>query len=225
MPSFADISQRALAALSEADDYYSHTKLVWRFFQKSINDGARVKFQNFDTGKEVDQDVLVNRSQHYVVKYLTSWTFQHMVAIFETFFFESLQLWLATYPGRLSNKQVEFGKILEKEKAEIVQMVIEKEINEITYGRVTEWFKRLNEFKLKCPTDDEIGRLAEIKASRDVLVHGNAKTNRIYVDKAGKYARYKIDEPLEINEKYLHESRAFLQEIIKNISTSYENKV
>jgi hypothetical protein len=40
------------------------------------------------------------------------------------------------------------------------------------YERPTGWFAYLNEkVKLGCPTEDEVDRIAEAMASRDVLVH------------------------------------------------------
>ena len=39
--------------------------------------------------------------------------------------------------------------------------------------------------KLGCPTDDEIERIAEMKATRDLLIHNLGIANKTYLDKAG----------------------------------------
>jgi hypothetical protein len=49
---------------------------------------------------------------------------------------------------------------------------IGKELNDVLYERPAEEFAYLEDkVKLDCPTMDKIDRIAEAKASRDVLIH------------------------------------------------------
>jgi hypothetical protein len=134
-----DLVGRSLAALDASHDYFTHTKKVWRLLQQDIRKGRKFAVRNKVTGTSVDQQAVLGLSQTYVTKYLTSSTFQDFVSLFENFFFDLLRLWLATYPGSLSNRQVEFGEILKApDKATITLAVVDKELNELKYKRVAD---------------------------------------------------------------------------------------
>src|SRR5579885_33058 len=105
------LANRTLSALDESHDYYTYTKRVWRLLQQIVREGRRFTFRNLTTGTRVDEQVLLGRAQRYVTDYLTSFTFQHFVSLFEDFFFGLLRSWLAAYPGSLSRKQVEMSAI------------------------------------------------------------------------------------------------------------------
>jgi hypothetical protein len=57
--------------------------------------------------------------------------------------------------------------------------------------------------------NDLIAACAEMKASRDLIVHNNGQINRLYLDKAGRLARGQIGSELSIDEDYF-------EEVIKN---------
>src|SRR5574340_81082 len=198
------LTNRTLSALEASHDYYTYTKRVWRLLQKVVKEGRKFSFRNLTTGTSVDEQVLLGRAQDYVTDYLMSSTFQHFVSLFEDFLFQLLRYWLAAYPASLSRKHVEVGAVLKApDKSAIVLAVVDKELNELKYERLPDWFayaKRL--INLGCPSEDEIQTLAEIKASRDILVHNNGIVNATYVDKAGSRARYADGARLEIPEQY-----------------------
>ena len=181
------LTTRTLSALEASHDYYTYTKRVWRLLQQIVKEGRKFTFRNLTTGTRVDEQVLLGRAQLYVTDYLMSSTFQHFVSLFEDFFFELLRFWLAAYPASLSKKQVEMGAVLKApDKSAIVLTVVDKELNELKYERLADWFAYLERLtNLGCPTADEIEKLAEIKASRDILVHNNGIANATYVSKAG----------------------------------------
>lgn len=221
------LADRSLAALSEGHDYFTFSKRVWQLLRKDIAIGRQVTFHNRTTGKTVNQEVLPDLALHYVAEYLTGATFQHFVSLFEDFVFDLLRHWLAAYPGSLAKKQIEFGTVLQApDKAALTLAVVDRELNELKYERVAEWFAYLERLaKLGCPTAAEVGRLAEIKASRDILAHNKGVANAIYVAKAGKLARCETEEPLEISEKYLRESWETIRKVVRDVSTAAVKKV
>ncbi len=164
------LTTRTLSALEASHDYYTYTKRVWRLLQQIVKEGRKFTFRNLTTGTRVDEQVLLGRAQLYVTDYLMSSTFQHFVSLFEDFFFELLRSWLAAYPASLSKKQVEISAVLKApDKSAIVLTVVDKELNELKYERLADWFAYLERLtNLGCPTADEIEKLAEIKASRDI---------------------------------------------------------
>jgi hypothetical protein len=203
------------------------TKRVWRLLQRNVKEGLQFSFRNLTTGTKVDEQVLLGRAQLYVTDYLTSSTFQHFVSLFEEFFFGLLRLWLLAYPGSLSKKQVEMGTILGAPDVNwIVSNVVDRELNERKYERVTDWFAYLEKVaKLGCPEPDDIDRLAEIKASRDTLVHSRGVANETYLAKSGSGARCQIGERLEFSDQYHRESWETIKRIVRDVSDAAIRKI
>ena len=138
-----------------------------------------------------------------------------------------LRFWLAAYPASLSKKQVEIGAVLKApDKSAIILTVVEKELNELKYERLVDWFAYLERLaNLDCPIADDVEKLAEIKASRDILVHNNGIANATYVSKAGTRARYKDGEKLEIPEHYHRASWETINKVVRDVSAASTGKV
>jgi hypothetical protein len=77
---------------------------------------------------------------------------------------------------------------------------------------------------LGCPSEDEIVRLAEVKASRDVLVHNQGVVNSIYRDRAGGLARFPAGQSLEISEPYLNDAFLLVRKILTDLSRAASEK-
>jgi hypothetical protein len=217
-----DLRNRILAALDAGHDYSTYTKGVWRLLRQDIKGGRQFNLRNVATGTKLDERALLGHARVYINDYLMSSTFQHFVSLFEEFFFDLLRLWLAAFPHSLSRKQLEFGTVLKaSDKAAIVLAVVDKELNELKYERLADWFTYLDRLvKLGCPTADEIERLAEIKASRDILVHNKGIANAAYVSKAGGRARFKDGEKLRIPERYHRESWETIKKVVSDVSAA-----
>ena len=74
--------------------------------------------------------------------------------------------------------------------------------------------------KLGCPTPVEIDRIAEAKASRDVLVHNQGVASKTYESKAGNLARYKDGQSIDISEHYHRETWELIRKVIGDISNA-----
>jgi hypothetical protein len=216
------LATRTVSALGASHDYYTYTKRVWRLVQGLVREGRTFSFRNLTTGTRVDEKQLLSRAQDYVTNYLISSSFQHFVTLFEDFVFGLLRSWLAAYPAGLSGKQIEMGAVLAaSDTSELVLMVVDKELNDLKYKRVLEWFTYLDRLvNLGCPTIDEIEQLAEIKTSRDILAHNNGIVNATYVSKAGNRARFQIGERLEISEPYPRASWETIRKVVHDVSAA-----
>jgi hypothetical protein len=221
-----DLENRILAALDAGHDYYTYTKRVWRLLQQDVNGGRRFNLRNVATGSKIDERALLGRAKIYVGDYLVSSTFQHFVLLFEEFLFDLLRLWLVAHPHSLSRKQLEFVTVLKAtDKTAIVFTVVDKELNELKYERIADWFAYLDRLvKLGCPAAGEIERLAEIKASRDILVHNKGIANLAYVSKAESRARCKDGEKLRVTEKYHRESWEIIKKVVRDVSAAAVSK-
>ncbi|HWG43423.1 MAG TPA: hypothetical protein VN688_11610 [Gemmataceae bacterium] len=216
------LRDRVLADLNAAHDYHNESVFAWRTIHDLILFGTRFSFQNAVTGTISTQAEVLHKSLGYVSGQLTEATFQQFISIFEGFFFDFLRLWIAAYPRNLLGKKVDFKAILEApDKDAIILLAVNKELNEVLYERPTSWFAYLEEkVKLGCPTVDEIDRIAEAKASRDVLVHNRGIAGKSYESKAGRFARYKDGERIDISEPYHRQIWEVIRKVVADISNA-----
>src|SRR5258706_6315855 len=221
------LRDRVLADLNAAHDYYTDTKIAWDIARRAIAAGHTFSIQNMTTGTLTTHADLAGKSRGYVAEQLAEATFQQFISIFENYFFDLLRLWLMAYPKNLSGKKVDFKDVLDApDKDAITSRVVSKEVNEILYERPTGWFQYVNDkAKLGCPTQDEIGRIAESKASRDVLVHNRGVASKTYESKAGKLARYQDGQRMYIPEHYHRQTWELLRKVVTDISNAAIAKV
>lgn len=215
----SSLRSECLAALDASHNYYGHTKSAWRLVQQLVRQGQTVTIQNQVTGNTVNESELAGLAQTYVTGYLASATFQHFVSLFERFIFDFLQAWLTEYPGSLSATQLQLRTVLDAaDKQEIIVSVVRKEILGLAYKRVPEWFAYMEKVcQLGCPTHDQIVQLAEIKASRDVLVHNGGIANLTYINKSMGFARFASGETLDLPEHYHRDSWQLLKHLVSEI--------
>lgn len=223
----AALRDRMLAELDSAHDYHEDTRTAWRVANEAIAAGTTFATRNDATGTLTTQADLVRKTQGYVNAQLAEATFQQFIALFEAFFFDFLRLVLVADPRSLSGKKVEFKAILDApDKESITLLVVDKELNEVLYERPAAWFGYLEgRVKLGCPSADEIARLAEAKATRDVLVHGRGVAGKIYESKAGKLARYRDGERIEIPEPYHRATWELVRTMVADISDAATAKL
>jgi hypothetical protein len=216
------LRDQALEDLNAAHDYYTDTKTAWDIVRQFIAAGRTFSIQNTTTGTVTTQAELGVRARGYVAEQLAEATFQHFISIFENYFFSLLRLWLVAHPQNLIGKKVDFKAVLEApDKDALVVLAVNKELNEILYERPTSWFTYLNEkVKTGCPTQNEIDRIAEAKASRDVLAHNRGVASKSYELKAGTLARYKDGEQIDIPEDYHRQIWELLRKVVADISNA-----
>ncbi len=220
-----EIERQTLSSLDAAHDYFIHSKRVWLLLQQEVRKGRKFTIRNQTTGNQIHEQDLLAKGQAYLTDYLLPSTLQHLVSLFEHYVFELLRVWLVNNPKSLSGKQVKFEAVLTTGRAGIIQAVVEKELNDVKFGGIVDWFRYLKSLvSLNRPGEQDINNLAEIKASRDILVHNNGIVNETYVRKAGTCARYKDGEKLLISEQYLREVWEIIRRVVQDLSTATQKK-
>lgn len=234
MPLPDDVRQlkhQALEELASAHDYYADTKKAWRVVQRVVDSGRSLTVRNALTGHVTTGTELAAKARDYVARQLSEATFQQFVTIFENYFFDLLRLWLQAYPQSLKEKTVKLEVLLDApDKAAIGEhvlvQVIDRQLNEVAYKKVREWFDYLNWLvKPGCPMDTEIDRSAEVKASRDIIVHNRGVANKIYEQKAGALARVTAGQRIDVPEPYHRDTWQLLQKVIADVSDAVAAKV
>jgi hypothetical protein len=138
------LAERANRDLNRVHDFFEHTQQVWRSFAAWVDEGNSLTSINPATGTTVTQEDLVKLSRPYVAEYLVPFTFQRFVSIFEGYVFDLLRVLLANDPRRLSRKQVDLATVLAAPDREaVVLAVIDRELNEVKYGKLRDWFAYL----------------------------------------------------------------------------------
>jgi len=221
------LRDRVLADLNAAHDYYTDTKIAWDIVRRFIAAGQTLSIRNMTTGTVTTHAELAGKSRGYVAEQLAEVTFQQFISIFENYFFDLVRLWLMAYPKSLSGKKVDFKDVLDAaDKDAITARVVSKEVTEILYDRPTAWFDYLEEkAKLGCPTNDEIAKIAEAKASRDVLVHNRGVAGKTYESKAVALARYKDGQRIDVPEDYHRATWELLRKVVTDLSDAAIAKV
>jgi hypothetical protein len=216
------ITECAERELDAVHDFFEHSKIVWRSFQILVDQGHRISAENLATGTRIDQDGLVRLAPQYTREYLATFTFRQFVSAFEAFLFNFLHRLLLHNPWQFSERQLDFGTVLKAaSRDEILSGVILRQLNELKYEHLREWFAVVNKaVKLDCPAEDEIDALAEIKATRDILEHNAGVVNEIYLRKAGKRARYGIGDHVELEDAYHLESWRLLKKVVRDVMSA-----
>jgi hypothetical protein len=106
------------------------------------------------------------------------------------------------------------------DKTAIIDALVEKELKDIFYDRPANWFEYVKGMvNIAAPTVAEAEQFAEIKATRDVLVHGQGIANAYYVDKAGKLARVQPGQSLDVPGPYHQASWTLIRKLVQDIGT------
>jgi hypothetical protein len=216
----ADLRNMILADLDAVHDYYSDTKNAWRIVQLDIQHGRKFVFHNVQTGNVTTEDQIFAKAQRYTNEYLAISTFQQFVSLFEDFTIGVIRWWLLAFPQSLSRKELPMSVVLNAVDLDAVMLVaVNLELNELSFKRVREWFSYLeHRVKLGCPTSDEIDRLAEIKATRDIFVHNRGVASSLYEEKSGLRRRTIAGERLEMTEQYHRESWELIRKVVRDVS-------
>lgn len=216
------MAERTESELDSVHDFFEHSRIVWRSFKFHVDQGHKISIDNPATGTLIDQDGLVRLAPHYARVYLTALTFRQFVSAFEAFLFNFLHRLLMHNPWQFSERQLDFGTVLKAtSRDDIISGVILRELNELRYKHIREWFAAVNKaVKLDSPAEEEIDALAEIKAARDVLEHNAGIVNEIYRRKAGKKARYEVGDHIELEDAYHLESWRLIKKVVRDVTSA-----
>ena len=222
-----DLANRIQIDMRNVQDYYTNTQYAWEYVRIILesNEDESSVFHNVQAGAETDIKGLEALRKRYIAGYLVESVFVHVVSLFEDFLFGLMRLWLIAHPAGIPNKEektVQFSAIIEAEDRDaIILGVIDRELGTLKYKRPAAWFRYLNDrVRLGGPSAEDIGRLAEMKASRDVIVHNRGSVNAIYHDKSGEHARHAIGDFIEIPAPYLRDRWSLVLKVVEEMTAA-----
>jgi hypothetical protein len=209
-------------------DFGANIHTIWNQFKLWVDEGHALRSTNPITRTEVTERDLIPLYTRYKRTYVQGLGFIQLTTVFEAFLFDFLLLLLANDPRHLAQKkQIEVGVALSAaDRGALILLIAERELNELKYDRPAAWFDYLNKIvHIGYPTKDEIERIAEMKACRDLLIHNSGVVNKTYLDKAGAKARYAIGDKVVIDRRYFEGCWLPAKKLMDDISTAAKRRL
>lgn len=222
-----DITNEALKKFDDIYEFRAFTQFAYKVFNDCVSRGYKVNTIIPHTNQNASEKDILSKLKIYEKNYLLELSFQHIVSLFEAWFFDLLRFILSDTNKLNKNSKIDIGEIVNlKNKEEIIQRIIDREINELQYKNPRDWFANLWKFvNINEPKQDEIEQISEIKASRDILVHNKGIANQIYLNKSGKLARVGENEIIPITSDYFNNSWALLKDVIQKVGNLVAAKI
>ncbi|MBY5931973.1 hypothetical protein KUV51_03080 [Tateyamaria omphalii] len=111
------------------------------------------------------------------------------------------------YPNKLSiladKGGVPINLVLENEdRSDLIKRFVSLKCEGLMFAKPKDYLNKASEVLAIELSSDVIDAYIEVKASRDIVVHGGGVANKLYVEKAGKAARSAEGEDLPIDRQY-----------------------
>ena len=198
------LRDRTRAELNAVYDYLFHSEQAWLLARAGLLANPTQTLQTPETGTVVTGAELAALSARYTEKVLRESTFQQFLSVFEVFVGDLLRLWLSAHPRAIGAKALKFEDALDAgDLPTLVSRLVDHEVAEVTYRSPRVVFQYLERrIGLPLPAAADIDRLAEAKATRDVLVHNRGVINAAYLLKAGALARHTDGQLVDIPNPY-----------------------
>ncbi|MCK4798540.1 MAG: hypothetical protein KAT05_14255 [Spirochaetes bacterium] len=218
--------KNAEKSLNDIYEFFALILFPYKILTEEMMKGQDFSINLSQTGIKLDNDGIRKKIESFKDDYLIKLCFQHMVGIFEFWFFETISILLQN-PKRINKKkQIDVEMIYKSiNLEELKKQIIDNEINELKYKKVADWFKTLNNYiNIKSMNNDDIKNISEIKATRDVLVHNNGIVNEIYITKSGSKARNKVGHKIDLTCDYFNNIWSYLKSFIIKCSDEIAKK-
>lgn len=195
---------RARAELVAAHDYFAYSETVWHEVGIAALGDPSLTHTNADTGSTAAGPALAALADVYVKRHLPEMALQHFRSIFEVFVGDLIRLWLTAFPRNIAGKVLTVGEVLDAgDVTTPLAQKIDHELAEVTYKSPRKVFEYVEKrLGVPPPAAADLDRLAEAKATRDVLVHTSGVVDAGYLAKAGGLARAVVGERIEIPKPY-----------------------
>lgn len=178
--------------------------------------------------KDINYKEIIDVGNNFLENELADSIFVLNMSTFENWVLTTLKLHFIENPDVLfqnSDKKIDISIIRESNDLdELWEKIIDDYLRSLPYsGMKKTLFVFLKQFNIKQEniTSGIIDRIYENSLCRNIIVHNQKKIDRIYVEKCGKFARYKDGEIVKITEDILFEQGdnllRFMQDFRKNI--------
>jgi hypothetical protein len=152
------------------------------------------------------------------------------VAITEDYLSDSLYSILFRFPEKLASndKKIDISLVFDSDNLEeLIEKIIAKQIHSVFYSSPAKYFEYLeNILSIKIPKELK-EQYAEIKATRDIIVHNGGIINELYLSKSGDKSRATIDdidEIIDLDSDYFDQSIRNMKKLVVSIYNKLQKK-
>jgi hypothetical protein len=146
-----------------------------------------------------------------------------LVSIAEALLTDMANEFLVRYPGHIRDKNLPLDALATLGSVgAVVESLSAKTINDWSYGRFSEFVKQVILLYDKKGSLDSalLYHVSELKATRDLFVHGAGEVNKVYLSKAGDKARSRrLGSKLELGIKYLAHADTIISKFVAELET------
>lgn len=135
----------------------------------------------------------------------------------ETLFSDSALSLLISYPGKISKQKTDTELLTSVSTiTSAIRHHARRHVNDLAYKRPAEYISEIyglfgEDVGLQ---DKQLGVIIEAKATRDIYMHNNGRTNFVYREKAGEYARESGDDKeLKLDKQYIENLKDALEKL------------
>ncbi|TEU19594.1 MAG: hypothetical protein E3J21_03310 [Anaerolineales bacterium] len=148
------------------------------------------------------------------------------VATTEDYLTQILTIILRWFPHKLklavtgsqTERKIDLDLVLEAQKMDdLFARIIERRLISVFYGSPQRYFDYIQSV-LAFELSDEVKiSYAEVKATRDLLVHNSGIVNQVYLKKAGSRARVPEGETIPLDDQYFSESIRCMKRVVTKV--------
>lgn len=199
-------AQQVITLLEEAKRKYAESpeRADRKYYVPSVSSGKKaVKRTDEELRRVYDRFVKREFYENLIVA---------AVSHCESYLFDVVREIFRSYPEKINvnskgmdhlDRDVPLKLLLEVGSLEeAIDQVIEARVVSISYASPRVYLSFLSHLIQVDTNDKAFSAYVEIKATRDLLVHGNGIVNGIYLDKSGSFARGKAGEEIRIDCDY-----------------------
>ena len=228
-------------ALRELNNTYVINTIARRslkFAQDELESKRRTKFNYKVPTVSQKDNISIAKTKKQVIKLIENTVDRDLfsqsvitaVAITEGYLSKSLYTILSKFPEKLASndKKIDISLIFESDDLiELIDKIILKQINSAFYSSPAKYFEyseKILSIKIRKSLKDQY---AEIKATRDILVHNGGIINDQYIFKSGKKARASsenIDELIDLDPEYFDQSIRGMKKLVVSIYKQLQQK-
>lgn len=212
----------AVSNIERLQDFHVLTGYSYDRYSKMVEAGhLSGSVKNIRTGTNLDVAQVAKQLLKYLDDDLLRVVIYQVISDFEAFFFDFLELIVRNNPHALSQQRhVTVSDVLNNSDMDhLLKYIIQKELHELQYKNVYDWFTYLQKLiHLKSIGSEDVGRIAELKATRDAFAHNEGIANDIYISKAGDRARAEAGQRLTLSRPYLYDSADFLKRLVSDLT-------
>ncbi|GHT95849.1 hypothetical protein AGMMS49545_19500 [Betaproteobacteria bacterium] len=152
---------------------------------------------------------------------------QSVIGETEAFLAFVLRAVLTKYPTKLvpGGKKLDISVVLDSaSKDEIIDRLVDDKVASTLYGSPAEYLEALGQVVSTSIPSSVAGPFAEVKATRDIVIHAKGIANGTYVKKARKYARVEPGVLIPVDHAYLRHATAVARKLVRFIAQAVQDK-